>query len=91
MRREVPEGVSYEVTVPHFQEELIEDDLTLADAETAILRGRINRTYSADPRGTRYRIVGPATDGRPVAVVVRIKPTGIPLLITVYVEAAEGA
>lgn len=55
-----------------------------SDIETAIARGRIRRRFTGDPRGTRYEVVGPAADGRLLAVVCRIKPTGAVLLITTY-------
>ena len=74
----------YEFTIPHFFEEMANDDLTFADIETAIANGVIRRRFTRDPRGTRYEIVGPATDGRRVAVICRIKATGKVLLITTY-------
>jgi len=60
------------------------DGLIFADIETAIANGRIRRRFTRDPRGTRYEIVGPATDGRQIAVICRIKPTGKLLFITTY-------
>lgn len=42
------------------------------------------RAQQRDPRGTRYQIVGPATDGRLVAVICRIKSNGKLLFITTY-------
>jgi len=63
---------------------MADDDLMLADIESAMLHGQIRRRFSRDPRGTRYEIVGPATDGRSVAVICRIKTTGKLLLITTY-------
>lgn len=74
----------YEFTIPHFFEQMAEDDLILADVELAIANGRIRRKFTRDPRGTRYEIVGPATDGREIAVICRIKNTGKLLLITTY-------
>ena len=79
----------YEIAIPHFFEEMADDDLILYDIEATMLNGRIRRRFTRDPRGTRYEIVGPATDGRPVAVVCRIKATGKLLLITAYL-AGEG-
>jgi len=63
----------YEFTIPHFFEEMAEDDLILPDIEMAIAYGRIRRSFTRDPRGTRYEIVGPATDERAIAVICRIK------------------
>jgi len=74
----------YEFTLPHFFEEMANDDLTFADIEMAIANGDIRRRFTRDPRGTRYEIVGPATEWRRVAVICRIKTTGRLLLITTY-------
>jgi hypothetical protein len=74
----------YEMTLPHFIEEMAEDDLSFADVEAAIAGGKVRRRFTRDPRGTRYEVVGPATDGRQIAVVCRIKDTGKLLLITTY-------
>lgn len=63
---------------------MVNDDVTFADIEMAIGRGRIRRRFTRDPRGTRYEIVGPTTDGRQLAVICRIKTTGKLLLITTY-------
>lgn len=74
----------YELTIPHFLDALAEDDLTIEDAENAVLKGRVTRRFLGDARGVRYRITGPALDGSRVSVIARIKETGIPLLITIY-------
>ena len=74
----------YEITLPHFLEELANDDLVFADVEVAVYSGRVRRRFTEDPRGTRYEIVGPSTNGRDIAVVCRIKGTGKLLLLTVY-------
>lgn len=74
----------YEVTIPHFFEEMVNDGLTFTDIEMAINKGKIRRKFVNDPRGTRYEIVGPATDGREIAIICRIKTTGKLLLITTY-------
>lgn len=74
----------FEFTLPHFFEEMLDDNLTFEDIETAIAHGRINRKFTLDPRGTRYEVVGPALDGREIAVICRIKTTGNLLLITTY-------
>ena len=82
--REKVRRQEYEFTIPHFFEQMAEDDLILADIELAIANGRIRRKFTRDPRGTRYEIVGPATDGRKIAVICRIKSTGKLLFITTY-------
>jgi hypothetical protein len=75
----------YEFAIPHFFEEMANDDLSFADIETAIATGRIRRRFTRDPRGVRYEVVGTATDGRSVAVICRLKKTGKLLFITTYV------
>ena len=74
----------YEFAIPHFFEEMANDDLILPDIEMAIAHGDIRRYFTRDPRGTRYEIVGPATDEREIAVICRVKSTGKLLLITTY-------
>ena len=74
----------YEFAIPHFFEEMANDDLAFADIETAIAGGRIRRRFTGDPRGTRYEVVGPAVDERQIAVICRIKETGKLLFITTY-------
>ena len=56
------------------------------DVENAILRGMIDKKLTHDPRGTRYRIEGPALDGRPVHVVCRFHEAGNLVIITVYAK-----
>ena len=82
--REKVRDSEYEFTVPHFFEEMADDNLTLADIELAISSGRIRRRFTRDPRGTRYEIVGQATDEREIAIICRIKETGKLLFITTY-------
>jgi len=60
------------------------DNLTFADVEMAIVKGRIDRKFTRDPRGTRYEVIGPATDGRIIGIICRIKSTGKLLFITTY-------
>ena len=74
----------YEFTIPHFFEEMADDDLILADIEMTIANGRVNRRFTRDPRGTRYEIYGEATDGRKIAVICRIKENGKLLFITTF-------
>lgn len=74
----------YEFAIPHFFEEMADDDLILEEVETAIASGEVRRKFTRDPRGTRYEVVGEATDGRKIAVICRIRSTGKLLLITTY-------
>ena len=71
-------------TSEHADEEAEKDDFLPEDVEHALLHGQLVRRFTRDPRGTRYEIVGPATDGRQLAVICRIKTTGKLLLITTY-------
>lgn len=83
IRKKVHDG-DYEFTIPHFFEEMAEDELVFDDIDRAITKGRVRQKFTRDPRGTRYEVVGPAMDGREVAVVCRFKSTGQLLLITTY-------
>lgn len=74
----------YEFTFPHFFEEMANDNLTFADIEIAIYKGRVNRKFTREPKGTRYEVVGPAINGKEIAIICRIKNTGKLLLITTY-------
>ena len=74
----------YEFAIPHFFEEMADDDLVFPDIEMAIGKGRIRRKFTRDPRGTRYEVVGPSTDGRKIAIICRKKNTGKLLFITTY-------
>ena len=84
LRRKV-RNQEYEFTIPHFFEEMVNDDLIFADIEMAIAHGKVTRRFTRDPRGPRYEIVGPTTDGRQAAVICRTKNTGKLLFITCYV------
>lgn len=68
----------------HAEEEMWEDRLERSDIENAIFKGRIEKRLTKDPRGTRYRIEGPASDGRLLHVVARINEEGSLVIITAY-------
>jgi hypothetical protein len=72
----------------HADDEMFADDLEEADVVNAIMKGRITKRYTADPRGARYRVTGPARDGRMVDVVCRFHETGDLIIITVYAEGS---
>lgn len=82
--REKVRNQEYEFTIPHFFEEMANDDLSFADIENAIVSGNINQVFTDDPRGIRYEIVGQSIDGRQLAVICRIKETGKLLFITAW-------
>ncbi len=68
----------------HAEEEMLDDDLERNDLEFAILNGRIEKRMTQDIRGTRYRIEGPAEDGRAIHVLCRFHEEFNLLIITVY-------
>ena len=74
----------YEFAIPHFFEEMADDDLVFSDIEMVISSGRIRRRFTRDPRGSRYEVVGSVIDGRRIAIICRIKTTGKLLFITTY-------
>jgi Domain of unknown function (DUF4258) len=52
---------------------MLDDRLEREDIENAILKGRIQKKLTEDVRGIRYRIEGPAEDGRLIHVICRFK------------------
>ena len=69
----------------HAYDEMDEDNLDVLDVESAILTGEIDQILTMDPRGTRYVIVGKATDqATAVGVVARFVEHDQLLIITVY-------
>lgn len=85
IREKVRRG-EYEFTLPHFFEEMANDDLIFSDIEWAVAHGEVRRKFTRDLRGTRYEVVGPSLDGREVAIICRIKSTGKLLFITTYIS-----
>jgi hypothetical protein len=69
----------------HAYDEMAEDNLDVLDVESAILTGEINQVLTKDPRGTRYVVIGNATDQKTsVGVVARFVEHDRLLIITVY-------
>jgi hypothetical protein len=69
----------------HAYDEMDADNLDVLDVESAILTGKIDEVLTMDPRGTRYVIIGNATDlNTQVGVVVRFVERDHLLIITVY-------
>ena len=69
----------------HAYDEMDEDNLDVLDVESGILTGEIDQILTMDARGTRYVIVGTATDqATSVGVVVRFVEHDQLLIITVY-------
>jgi hypothetical protein len=46
----------------HAYDEMAQDNLDVLDIESAILTGAVEQALTMDPRGTRYAVVGTATD-----------------------------
>jgi hypothetical protein len=69
----------------HAYDEMDEDNLDILDVESAILTGRIDQVLTGDPRGTRYVVIGNATDQKPLVGVVGrfVEQDQLPI-ITVY-------
>jgi len=69
----------------HAYDEMEEDDLDVLHVESAILTGEIDQVLTMDPRGTRYVVIGHATDRETrVGVVVRFVQYDEVLIVTVY-------
>ncbi len=68
----------------HAEEEMWADELERFDIENALLKGRVEKKLTKDPRGVRYRVEGPARDGRTVHVVCRIDQENRLRILTVY-------
>ncbi len=70
----------------HAEEEMAEDAFERPDVENAILQGAVDKKLTRDPRETRYRIEGPALDGRWMHVICRFRETADLIIITVYAK-----
>jgi hypothetical protein len=68
----------------HAEEEMLDDNLERKDVENAILKGRIEKKMTHDERGARYRIEGPARDGKLIHVVCKFREHANLIIITVY-------
>ena len=68
----------------HAEEEMWADGLERLDLEYCILHGRIEKRMSRDFRSTRYRIEGPARDGRKIHLICRFHVIRDLMIITVY-------
>lgn len=69
----------------HAYDEMDDDNLDVLDVESAILTGQVDQELTKDPRGTRYVVIGKATDQTtPVGVVVRFVESDRLLVLTVY-------
>jgi len=82
LRQKVPDRAYY--LSSHAEEEMVDDQLERHDLEHAILGGRIQKKLTRDPRGPRFRIEGPAGDGRLIHVICRLDENEDLRIITVY-------
>lgn len=73
----------------HAEEEMLDDNLERDDIEYAVFKGRIEKKLSEDARGTRYRIEGPAKNGRLIHVICRFREDANLVIITVYALTEE--
>jgi serine/threonine protein kinase len=73
----------------HAEEEMAADGFERADVEHAICKGRIEKRLTRDERGTRYRIEGPARDGRMLQALCRFRADSNLVIITVYALTEE--
>lgn len=69
----------------HAYNEMAEDNLDVLDIESTILTGKLDQVLTRDPRGTRFVVIGLATDqSTSVGVVVRSVNEDQLLIVTVY-------
>ena len=68
----------------HAEEEMANDNFERRDLENSILKGYIIKKMTHDPRGTRYKIEGPALDNRIMHSLCRFSELGPLIIITVY-------
>jgi len=68
----------------HAEDEMLEDGFERADVECAILGGVVDKKLTHDARGTRYRLEGPAADGRLMVVLCRFREDRSLVMITVH-------
>ena len=73
----------------HAEDEMLDDRLERVDVENAILKGKIEKRLTKDIRGTRYRIEGPARDGRYIHIVCRFNEDSELVIITAYAVTEE--
>jgi hypothetical protein len=73
----------------HAEDEMLDDQLERVDVEHAILKGKIDKKLTRDRRGTRYRIEGPATDGRAIHVICRFIQDSNLIIVTSYALVEE--
>lgn len=78
----------YEIS-RHAERERLNDTLSIADIESAVVSGEIIEQYPEDMRGPSCLVLGFSTKGRPVHLVIGFLSTGWVRIITVYVPNRE--
>ncbi|MHC4796618.1 MAG: DUF4258 domain-containing protein, partial [Planctomycetota bacterium] len=74
------------IVTPHAWREMNNDNLVLIDIESVILSGTIDKEFSKDPRGVRYRVIGKTSDlSTTAAVIVRFVNDDNVLIITTFI------
>jgi hypothetical protein len=68
----------------HAYDELKADYFSTLDAIRAIMNGKVIEKLTYDHRGTRYVILGTATDNREIEIVCRFHESGNLIIITGY-------
>jgi len=81
--KQLAEDGIYRMT-EHALVEMDDDNLTEADVLSAIVKGKLDRKQTGDPRGPRYIFRGKAEDGRAMEVVCTLAGPKVSI-ITVYV------
>ena len=71
----------------HAEDEMLADDLSVYDVESAVLTGRIVERQKDRRSGEwKYLVSGQSIDGDAVTVVMKLGPTGRAVVITVFRE-----
>jgi hypothetical protein len=68
---------------------MVEDGLDRQDVENAIMKGKIDKRMTKDPRGPRYRLEGPAKNESLIHVICRLDEAKTLRIITVYAIREE--
>ncbi len=84
--REKIRSHSYVMTV-HADEEMDDDELTVFDVESALLKGNIiERQRDVRTREWKYVVSGKGIGGDPIGVVCKLGPTDRLVILTTYRE-----
>ena len=72
----------------HAEDEMEDDGFEIFDVECALLNGKIvSRQTDRRSKERKYRLRGPSADNtRSLVVVVKIGPTGLLVILTIYAD-----